>query len=290
MSRSFGKFRRAISTLGMTVILTGCAAVDLTGRTAGFVDARGVHTYYETHGKGPPLMLLHGAAMVAEGWRPQIEALAHHFTVYVPERRGVGRTADVEGEWSYSSMAADTAAFMDALKIRAASVVGWSDGGNIALILASSRPDLVDQLVVSGANLDPEGLGAFKDDVAGLTPDELLVSVPPPVAAWLEIQRRVSPDRGQHLVRSFAKMQRMWLNFDITPSQLARISARTLVMAGDRDVIPVSHTMEIWSSIDGAQLCIAPGATHFWLEEKPRLANRMILDFLLARRDGPGNR
>jgi pimeloyl-ACP methyl ester carboxylesterase len=264
-------------------VATGCAVTHLPGRTAGYVDAGGVHTYYETHGSGPPLVLLHGAAMVAEAWRPQIDSFSRHFTVYVPERRGVGRTADIDGEWSYSGMASDTAAFMDALEIRSASVVGLSDGGIIALILASSRPDLVDRLVVSGANINPDGLGAFKDDFARLTPEEILASAPPQVAPWLEVQRQVSPDRGQNLLRSFAKMQRMWLNFEIPPSQLARISAPTLVMAGDHDMIPVSHTVQIREAIPGAKLCIAPDATHFWLEEKPELANRIILDFLLSK-------
>ena len=64
-------------------------------------------------------------------------------------------------------------------------------------------------------------------------------------------------------------MQRMWVNFEITPADLARISAPTLVMAGDHDMIPVAHTVEIWRLIKHARLCIAPDASHFWLEEKP---------------------
>ena len=136
--------------------------------------------------------------------------------------------------------------------------------------------------MISGANVNPEGLGAFKDELAGMTPEEILSSVPPEVAPWLEVQRRVSPDRGESLLRSFAKMKQMWLNFEIEPSQLARISAPTLVMGGDHDMIPVSHTVEIWASIPGARLCIAPDSSHFWLEEKPDLANEIILGFLLA--------
>jgi pimeloyl-ACP methyl ester carboxylesterase len=74
----------------------------------------------------------------------------------------------------------------------------------------------------------------------------------------------------------------MWLNFDIAPSQIACISAPTLVMAGDQDMFPVSHTVEIWTSIPGAQLCIAPNASHFWLQEQPDLANQIILRFLFS--------
>lgn len=220
--------------------------------------------------------------MVAEAWQPQVEALSRHFTVYVPERRGVGRTADIDGEWSYAGMAADTAAFLDALKIQNASVVGLSDGANIGLILAYSRPDLVRKLVISGANINPGGLGEFKDALVGMTPEELLSGAPPQVLPWLEIQRRVSPDRGRDLIQSFEKMKRMWLDFEIAPADLARISAPTLVMGGDQDIIPVSHTVEIRAGIPGAKLCIAPDASHFWLSEKSKLANEIILAFLLS--------
>lgn len=283
---------RGIVALSLLLASVGCSMVGYPRHFAGYVPANGVHTYYESYGAGPPVVLLHGAAMVAEAWRPQIEVFSRRFTVYVPERRGVGRTADVDGEWSYATMAADTAVFLDALKLRDASVVGLSDGGNTGLILAYTRPDLVRQLVISGANLNPEGLGEFKDQLLRMTPEELLANAPPQVAPWLEVQRRVSPDHGQDLLQSFTKMRRMWLDFDIAPSQLARISAPTLVMGGDHDIIPVSHTVEIWAAIPGATLCIAPGASHFWLEEKPHLANEIILDFLLSSHPAerrPGN-
>ncbi|MGH7289262.1 MAG: alpha/beta fold hydrolase [Myxococcota bacterium] len=117
-----------------------------------------------------------------------------------------------------------------------------------------------------------------------MTPERLLASQPAQVVPWLEIQKRVSPDRGADLPRSFEKMRRMWLDYEIPALDLARISARTLVMAGDRDMIPVAHTVEIWSAIPGAELCIVPGADHFWLLEKPALAIRTLLAFLLGHR------
>jgi pimeloyl-ACP methyl ester carboxylesterase len=246
-----------------------------------YVDANGVHTYYEQHGSGPPAVLLHGAAMVVEAWQPQVSALSKYFTVYVPERRGVGRTPDIAGPWTYVAMARDMAAFMDALQIRQADIVGWSDGGNIGLILAYSRPDLAGKLVVSGANQDADGLGALKY-FTHLPPAMLLAAAPRHVVDWLEIHRRVSPDRGADLHRSFEKMQGMWVDYAIPTSSLSSISAPTLIMAGDHDLVPVAHTVKLWSAIPDAQLCIAPGADHFWLQEKPDLANRIMLDFLLA--------
>jgi pimeloyl-ACP methyl ester carboxylesterase len=277
--------RYTIALLALTLALTGCATSGHHDRFAGYVDASGVPTYYERYGIGPPLLLLHGAAMGAEGWRSQIGTLQRHFTVYVPERRGARRSADLVGEWSYAGMAADTADFMDTIKIKDACVVGLGDGGILALILAYSRPDLVSRLVVSGANNNPGGLAAIEDELERMTPEESLAGVPLQVA-WLEMHRRVSRDRGQQVLEPCAEVKRMWLDCEVAPSQLARISAPTLVMVGDDDMIPVSHAVEMWASIPDAKLCVVPDAGHFWLQEKPELANRIILDFLL----GPDSR
>lgn len=244
------------------------------------IEVNGIPTYYEKRGAGPPVVLLHGAAMVVEGWEAHLADLSTGFTVCAPERRGVGRTPDGNGPWSYRGMAEDTAAFMDALGIREASVVGLSDGGNIALILAFMRPDLVTRLAVSGANSRPEGLGEFGSEVESMTPATLLEAAPPQVQDWLAIHRRVSPDGGAGLLASFEKMKRMWLDYEIPAAQLASIEAPTLVIAGDQDLIPLSHTAEIWSAIPGSQLCIVPGATHFWMQELPAVANAILRRFL----------
>lgn len=247
-----------------------------------YVDVRGVHMFYRVCGKGPPLVLVHGAAMVAEGWEAQIAAFRKSHTVYVPERRGVGRTADIDGDWSYRGMADDMAAFMDKLKIRRAAVVGLSDGGNIALIMASVRPDLVRALVVSGANYDVAGLGAFKDEVVKMSAKELIASAPPQVQPWITIHRRVSPDKGARLARAFEKMKRMWFDFEISDRDLANIAAPTLVMAGDNDMFTVPYTVSLWQKVPKAKLMIAPNATHFWLQEQPRLADQVIGEFLAS--------
>lgn len=240
----------------------------------------GVSVYYEQRGTGPIVLLLHGAAMVAEGWAAQLAGLSGAYTVIAPERRGVGRTPDDARPWSYEGMADETAAFMDAMGITSADVVGLSDGGNIGLILAHRRPDLVRSLAVSGANASPEGLGEFADAVESMSATELLDDAPPQVQGWIAIHRQVAPDGGASLVHSFEKMQRMWLDFEITPDQLGQITAPTMVMAGDRDIIPVEHTVEIWGRIPNADLCIVPRADHFWMQDVPDLANKVLHRFL----------
>ena len=247
--------------------------------------ARGTRFYVTKVGAGPPLIYLHGAMQVAEDAARLATFLSASHTVYVPERRGVGRTADRAGDWTYVDMAADMAALMDALGVASAPVIGLSDGAIIGLILAGQRPDLVSRLLATGANTNPEGLGDFLSVVRSATPEQLLAGAPPQVQRFAAIQRQVSPDRGAALIASVGKMQRMWLNFEIPQAALGRIKAPTLVAAADGDTIPVEHTAGIWRAIPGAQLMIVPGADHFWITDTPEREADVLAGFFgIARR------
>src|SRR5205814_10638288 len=128
------------------------------GGGVSYVDANGGHTYYEQHGTGDPLMLLHGGLADASGFALQTPAFAELYRVIVPDRRGHGRTPDVDGPITYDLMADDTIALIDELRIGPAHLVGWSDGGDVGLLVAIKRPDLVRKLVVMGANFSAAGL------------------------------------------------------------------------------------------------------------------------------------
>ena len=94
----------------------------------------------------------------------------------------------------------------------------------------------------------------------------------------------ISPDGPAHFPVVLEKTKRLWLNEpNITKEDLAKISAPTMVMAGDRDAIPIEHTLELFRSIEGAELCIIPGTTHLLMSQKPDMVNRAILDFLIAK-------
>jgi pimeloyl-ACP methyl ester carboxylesterase len=178
-------------------------------------------------------------------------------------------------------MAAYTVDFIEALKLGATNLVGWSDGAITALLVAISRPDLVKRLVcVSGLfnanSQSPEDLNWIRS----LTPESFRKNMPALVKRYDEI----SPDGPAHFPVVFEKTKRLWLNEpNIAKEELAKISAPTTVMAGDRDAIPMEHTLEMFRSIKGAQLCIIPGTTHFLLSQKPDMVNRAILDFLIAK-------
>lgn len=235
-----------------------------------YVDAGGVHTWYAEHGAGYPLVLLHGGFADASEFGPNIPALAARFRVLTPERRGHGHTPDVAGPLSYQLMADDTAAFLDTLGIGQAHLVGHSDGGNVALLLALARPDLVGQLVLISANFHHDGL------VSGLDIDELTTST-----YLAEAYANVSPDGPDHFPVVAAKIVHMATTEPtLGTADLARVTSRTLVMAGDDDAISAEHTLALYRGIPDSELAIIPGTSHALTIEKPDLCNQVILDFL----------
>lgn len=117
-----------------------------------YADLPGVRTWYETEGAGDPLVLLHGGFCTNDTWGAQRADLAAAYRVFLPERRAHGHTADVAGPLTYQDMADDTVAFLETVVEGPAHLVGWSDGGVVALLVARDRPDLVRKVVAIGAN------------------------------------------------------------------------------------------------------------------------------------------
>ena len=244
----------------------------------GYVDANGLNTYYQEQGSGDPLLLLHGGLVDGDSFGQQTPAFAERFRVIVPDRRAHGRTADVEGPITYDLMADDTIAFMDAVSPGPAHLVGWSDGGDVGLLVAIKRPDLVRRLVIIGANFSADGL--TREAAESFKPDTPTSAVPIMRETWKV--NAVDPDRFEAVL---AKMQHCWFDYSISTADLARIAAPTLVMVGDDDITRFEHTIELYDTIPDAQLAVIPGASHLVPLEKPDLVNQLVLDFLAA--EGP---
>src|SRR3954452_11758691 len=111
-----------------------------------------VKTWYEEDGAGDPVVLLHGGLSDGRGWGAQVPALTAHFRTYRPDRQGHGRTPDVDRPLSYDGMTEETISFLEEVVGGPAHLVGWSDGGNVALLTSLRRPDLVRRQVLIGAN------------------------------------------------------------------------------------------------------------------------------------------
>jgi pimeloyl-ACP methyl ester carboxylesterase len=160
-----------------------------TDAMAEYVRLDGLRTWYEEHGDGSPLVLLHpgGAGVGSRAWRPNVGALTAHFRVYMPDRRGHGHTPDVEGPITFEAMAQDTIAFLDTVIGGAAHIVGCSDGAIVALLVALHRPDLIGRLVLVA--------GVFHHD--GWAPGVIDPDAEPP--EFLErLYGEVSPDGPDH--------------------------------------------------------------------------------------------
>ena len=245
-----------------------------------YLMAGNVRVYYEEYGEGEPLLLMHGGFCTVEIFSRLTPELADHYKVILPERRGHGRTADVEGPISYDLMAQDTIAFMEATGIKSAHLVGHSDGADVGMLVAMSRPDLVKKFVFISGNFDVNGL--TKETLAffqSATPEAF--EHVPALAKLVEMYKQTTPDGPEHFPIVFEKLKRMMLEEPkIPPQNLSRITAPTLVMTGDRDVITLEHTIQMFRAIPKAQLCIVPGSSHALILEKPLFVAQAILDFL----------
>jgi pimeloyl-ACP methyl ester carboxylesterase len=248
-------------------------------RDGSYVDAGGLHTYYEVSGEGDPLLLLHGGFCPVETFDGLTPLLAVGYRVYLPERRGHGRTPDVEGPITFDNMAEDTIAFMEALELGSAHLVGWSDGAAVALEVAMKRPELVRKLVLIGTVVNLDGLATEAREMleSSLTPEIL-----PPILR--DLYAAVSPDGPEHFDVVFAKLSATWKvepSFEL--SELARLRMPTLVMIGDSDLVTVEHATAVQEAIADAQLVVVPDADHGFPMESPELVSRPVLGFLSQR-------
>ena len=167
-------------------------------------------------------------------------------------------------------MAADTVAFLDTLNVGRSHLAGHSDGANVALLIALTHPDLVDRLVLISGNFHHDGL------IPGLDLGELAAN-----DFLAEAYGQISPDRRHHFPVVAAKIVAMAATGPtLSTADLARVAARTLVMAGDDDAVSAEHTLELYRGIPDAELAVIPGTSHALIIEKPGLCNGIILDFL----------
>jgi pimeloyl-ACP methyl ester carboxylesterase len=247
-----------------------------TGTVQDYVDAGGVRTYYEVHGGGDPLVLLHGGFCPIETFAGLTPLLAEHYRVYLPERRAHGRTPDIEGPITYEAMAQDTIAFLKAVDLASANFVGWSDGAVVALLVALRRPDLVRRLVMIGQGVNPEGL---QPEVIAMTEQETMPDMLPPMLE--QLYAAVSPDGPEHWAVVKDKLWQLYRREpNLALSELARVAAPTLLIIAEHDIPTVEHAEAMQRALPDARLEVVPDATHGLPMEKPEVVARLVLDFL----------
>ena len=226
--------------------------------------------YYESYGQGSPLFLLHGNNEHINSFREQIEPLSRHFKVIALDTRGQGNSINNKvSPYTYEQFAKDLSAVMDSLSIKKASLLGWSDGGNTALIYSLMYPKKVDKIVVMGANLFP-GADAIEEDVIQIFEHRRD-----------SLSKKADPDSQNQMRLADLVLKEPHLD----EKALQQIVAPVLVVAGEFDVIKRKHTLLIKSSIKNSRLEIIPGGDHYAPLKNPKVFNKLVLDFL-----APGKR
>jgi pimeloyl-ACP methyl ester carboxylesterase len=225
--------------------------------------------YHEVTGSGDPLLFLHGGYSSLEATRELTDLLADGYEVH-------GRTADAPGPFAYPTMVEHTLAYLDAMDVPRAHIVGFSDGAITGLLLARDHPDRVSSLVAISANLDPSGFVSDEEAAQSMTAEQ---------HEQLEAEYALlSPDGAAHSEVIVGKLVDLWTTEPHIPAaSLAAVKAPTLVLAGDHDMVALEHTAVIKHSIPGAQLGIVPGAGHLLVRECPDLIAAIVLRFLSGR-------
>lgn len=227
-----------------------------------FVAVNGIRMYYETYGEGEPLLLLHGNSASVASFRNQLPELQKQFKVIALDSRGQGKSTEDGKKFTYELFAADTKAFLDALHLDSLNVLGWSDGGNIGLIMAMRYPQKVKRLAVMGANL-------YNNETS--------------VKAWVnkELKKELKELKDTLPETVFRKRMINLLLYEpnVEAKELSTIACPVLVMAGSDDVITESHTRLIAAGITNSRLLIFEKGNHYEPWERPERFNKTVKTF-----------
>lgn len=249
-----------------------------TLKQSGYLPVGELKMYYEIHGAGEPLVLLHGGIVdIAVSFKRVIPVLAQRWQVIAVEQQAHGHTADVDRPLTFEQMAEDTAAALQQLGIQQANIFGHSDGGNVAFGLALRYPNLVRKIAVAGTNFNNEGLTpGLVEYFATATAEEMGPEMRDAYAA-------VAPDPA-NWPTTVAKVMQQAVNFvGWQPEQIQGLTTPVLFIIGDADIIRPEHAVEMVKLLPQAHLAVLPNTDHFMrLDRDPVWLLSMIEDFFGA--------
>ena len=233
--------------------------------TGKYYDINGFKMYTEVYGSGPALLMIHGNGGSMKSFAKIEPYFSQHYTVILADSRSQGKSLDPNHPLTFEMMADDFAALLDAMHIPSADVIGWSDGGINALLLAIRHPEKVKRLASTGANLWPTA-DAFRPGL------------------W--DQEKKDYDTNLHKPRTTPEEKNKWKIFlldwqepHITLAQLHTIKAPSLIICGDHDLISIPHTVLIYQNIPHAQLWVVPNSGHATLIDQTEDFNREVEKF-----------
>jgi len=232
-----------------------------------FYNVRGFKMYCEQYGTGMPLLMIHGNGGSIHAFARNIPYFAAKYRVVAADSRAQGKSKDPGPALTFEMMADDEAALLDMLHIKAAYVLGWSDGGIVALELAMRHPDKVIKLAATGANVQP--------DASAFAP-----------GLWDDEKRRYEADKDK--IRTTDEERNEWKLFMLDWTQpnipfeaLHAIGCPCLIICGDHDLISIGHTVKIFQNIPHAELWVVPSSGHATLIQHADEFNRTVNEFFL---------
>lgn len=230
-----------------------------------YYNIRGIKIYCEIYGSGKPVLMIHGNGGSIKSFEKNIPYFSKKYKVIVADSRAQGKSKDRGDSLSFEMMADDAAVLLDTLHIKAAYVIGWSDGGINALLLAIRHPKKVIKLVSSGANLRP--------DSTAIT-----------LSVWKKDHSIYNLLKSK-IISTFAEKNRKklfmldWQQPNIPDAELHHIKCPALIIGGDHDIITIEHTTLIYKNIPRAYLWIVPNSGHGTLIEHTDSFNKIVDNF-----------
>jgi pimeloyl-ACP methyl ester carboxylesterase len=256
-----------------------------TPTQTGYADVNGLHMYYETHGSGAPLVMLHGGMLTIDlNFATLIPTLAQTHTVIGVEMQGHGRTANIDRPITYPNLASDVVALLDHLGIDRAAVLGHSMGGGVALELAVSHPQRVSAIVPISASVSRDGMHPDLSDPSTFETSPIMPTAQD-FADFKAAYERLSPHPEQFDAFLMA-LSGMDQDFDgWTDEQLAGIRCPVLIVQGDTDFTLIAHAGVMLAKIPSSALAVLPATTHMQVTRRDAILLPILAQFFA---DHPG--
>ncbi|MES1224359.1 MAG: alpha/beta hydrolase [Bacteroidota bacterium] len=255
-------------------LLSAQAPVKYGSNNGKYISILNTNIYYEEYGSGAPLLLLHGGLGSIADFSLCIPELSKHFRVIAPDAPGLAKS-QMTDSMSYELLARFASAMIDKLKLDSAYVIGWSDGGIAALILAAMRPDKIKKVLASGANYALSGYSFNDANALKPIPDDYQPS--PAQQQWINENFEANKAQWKKIVNDRIKMWSQEIYF--SPQILQTINMPVMIVMGDRDGVKLEHGLEIHRLVKGSYFCVLPNTSHAVFSERPELINEISIDF-----------
>lgn len=239
------------------------------------VQINNIEMYYEEHGKGTPLVLLHGFGGCTQNWHPFTAELSQHYRLVVIDLRGHGYSTNPEKKFSHREAANDVFLLLDILKINHFSAMGMSTGGMTLLHMATSQPNRISSMVLISTT------SHFPDQARAIMRRASFDTMPLEVRAMYQECAKRGDEQIRELITQFNAFHENYDDMDFPAQRLSTITARTLIVHGDRDnFFPVEIPVSIYRSIPNADLWIIPGGDHVPIYDPTVPFTSTVLRFL----------